>query len=71
MFDNFKNGNVIVMVLEYAENGNLYNFLKKKKRFSESEAFVFFSQTVKAIQYLHENDILHRDIKVFIVFISH
>jgi len=53
------------MVLEYAENGNLYNYLKKQVKLKESEAFVYFYQTVKAIDYLHKRDILHRDIKVF------
>lgn len=53
------------MVLDYAENGNLYSYLRKQRKLKESEAFVYFYQTMLAIEYLHKNDILHRDIKVF------
>ena len=55
------------MVLEYAENGNLYNYLKKHSKLSEKEAFIYFYQTVKAIDHLHKKDILHRDIKVLFI----
>ena len=55
------------MVLEYAENGNLYNYLKKHSKLSEKEAFIYFYQTMKAIDHLHKKDILHRDIKVLFI----
>jgi len=54
------------MVLDYAENGNLYNYLKRHSKLTEVEAFVYLYQTMKAIDYLHKKDILHRDIKVVI-----
>jgi serine/threonine protein kinase len=54
-----------VIVLEYAENGNLYHYLRKKKKLEEMEAWKYFNQTLKAIDYLHKIDILHRDVKVY------
>lgn len=50
-------------ILEYAPNGNLYNYLKNNKNLNPSQLFKFFYQASKAIYYLHENDIIHRDLK--------
>jgi len=55
--------NMIYLVLDYAENGNLYTYLHRKKHLTDKEIFRFFFQTCLAISYLHYNDVLHRDIK--------
>lgn len=51
------------MVMEYVSNGNLYNYVQRKKRLDEKEACKYFVQTCEALQYLHENNVFHRDIK--------
>jgi serine/threonine protein kinase len=53
----------IYFVLDYAENGNLYSYMHKRKTLPQEDIFRFFYQACSAIHYIHENDILHRDIK--------
>ena len=55
--DNFE------LIMEYANRGNLYNYIIKKTHLSEQESFKFFSQIANAIYFLHKNDLIHRDIK--------
>ncbi len=54
----------VYLILEYAERGSLFSYLKRKGRLSEQEAFVFFFQTCLGINFLHAHKILHRDLKV-------
>jgi serine/threonine protein kinase len=60
----FEDEEKVYMVLEYAPRNTLWNLLKKKGRLSEINAFTFFLQTCLAIDCLHKNGVLHRDIKV-------
>ena len=49
-------------MLEYVENGNLFQFAKRKL-LSEREIINIFKQVLETIEYLHSIKLLHRDIK--------
>ena len=51
------------LVMEYAEKGSLFHYIRKSKGLSEFKTFQLFIQVVNAIHFLHENDLIHRDIK--------
>ena len=51
------------LVMEYADNGSLFHFIRKNKGLNEYKTFQLFIQVVNAINFLHENDLIHRDIK--------
>lgn len=51
------------IVLEYCENGSLQTILKKFGKFPESLVAVYVSQVLEGLTYLHEQGVIHRDIK--------
>ena len=51
------------LIMEYAQNGNLFYYIRKNESLSEDESFSIFIQVVNAVNFLHENDLIHRDIK--------
>ena len=58
-----KNNKNIFLVLEYASQKTLFDYIRYKKGLNEIEAFYYFIQAVNAIYFLHKNKIIHRDIK--------
>jgi BR serine/threonine kinase len=51
------------MVLEYAEKGELFEYLVAQGHLSEDIAMRFFRQIIYALEYLHSLGICHRDLK--------
>jgi len=47
----FEDKENVYLILQYAENGSLFRYLKKKSRFKEEEAFVYFFQTCLGIDF--------------------
>ncbi|CAI0378079.1 unnamed protein product [Linum tenue] len=53
------------IILEYVENGSLANIIKPNKfgPFPESLVTVYIAQVLEGLVYLHEQGVIHRDIK--------
>ncbi|XP_008578838.1 PREDICTED: NUAK family SNF1-like kinase 2 [Galeopterus variegatus] len=60
----FENSSKIVIVMEYASRGDLYDYISERQRLSECEARHFFRQIVSAVHYCHQNGVVHRDLKL-------
>ena len=50
----YENQEKIVLVMEYASGGELYDYIDDKKGLEDKEARKFFRQIVSAINYLHQ-----------------
>lgn len=53
----------LMLVMEYAEEGELYNRIVRSKRLEEDEVCRLFGQLVDAIDYCQRLKVAHRDIK--------
>ena len=70
-YDSFEKDGVLMIEMEYADGGNLADFLAKKTvRIEEKEIINIFSQIVSAIRHMHDNNVLHRDLKTANIFLT-
>uniref|UniRef100_A0A671FA83 non-specific serine/threonine protein kinase n=1 Tax=Rhinolophus ferrumequinum TaxID=59479 RepID=A0A671FA83_RHIFE len=60
----FENSSKIVIVMEYASRGDLYDYISERQQLSERDARHFFRQIVSAVHYCHQNGVVHRDLKL-------
>ena len=51
------------IIMEYCENGELFNRIVEKKQLSEDESSLFYYQLINGLEYIHKNNIIHRDLK--------
>lgn len=49
--------------MEFMELGNLQQFIDKRAPFDEEEAARIIKQVAEALQFMHTNDFIHRDLK--------
>ena len=61
----------IYLILEYAAKGNLFHYIRDRKRLTEEETWPFFTQVCVGVNYLHQNSIIHRDLKPENILLNH
>eukprot|EP00735_Rhodelphis_limneticus_P011728 TRINITY_DN4866_c0_g1::TRINITY_DN4866_c0_g1_i1::g.940::m.940 TRINITY_DN4866_c0_g1::TRINITY_DN4866_c0_g1_i1::g.940 ORF type:complete len:547 (-),score=86.94,sp/Q86I06/NEK3_DICDI/50.37/9e-78,Pkinase/PF00069.20/1e-64,Pkinase_Tyr/PF07714.12/2.7e-40,Kinase-like/PF14531.1/83,Kinase-like/PF14531.1/0.022,SLY/PF12485.3/0.079 TRINITY_DN4866_c0_g1_i1:28-1668(-) len=71
-YDSFIQSHALYIVMDYADRGTLQDLLKGQLQnvLTEKEILDVFVQLVMALEYLHRNRILHRDLKPQNVFLA-
>jgi len=67
--------NTLVIVMEYCDAGDLRKFIKEKAKAKEyileAQVMTWFVQLCLALQYIHSEKVLHRDLKTSNIFLAH
>ncbi|XP_023681627.1 NUAK family SNF1-like kinase 1 isoform X1 [Paramormyrops kingsleyae] len=60
----FESKDKIVIVMEFARGGELYDYVNTRNHLPETEARKIFRQVASAVHYCHNNGVVHRDLKL-------
>ncbi|XP_067830975.1 MAP/microtubule affinity-regulating kinase 3-like isoform X2 [Heptranchias perlo] len=63
LFEVIETDKTLYLVMEYASGGEVFDYLVSHGRMKEKEARAKFRQIVSAVQYCHQRNIVHRDLK--------
>lgn len=60
----------IVLLVEFAKYGDLFQFIKKTGRLEHRKLLKFYYKIVQSVYYLHSHKFVHRDIKPENIMVS-
>ena len=63
LYDLLKDDSNFYIIVEFCPNGELFSHVVDQGRLDESQAKIFISQVLFALQYVHSLGICHRDLK--------
>jgi hypothetical protein len=67
----FQNDEKLFLVTDYYNGGSLYSHLKKVKFFSEDRAKFYGAELLSALDHLHQQHIIYRDLKLENILMDH
>ena len=63
VYDIYESEDNYLIIMEYCEGGELFNYIVKHQKLTEEETSFFFYQIINGVEYLHSKNIVHRDLK--------
>lgn len=73
-YENFLQDKAMIIVMEYAAGGTLFDLIEARRKearyLEEDELAHLFAQIVLSMYYVHQNQILHRDLKSQNIFLT-
>ena len=60
----FQTPSKLHLVLDYVNGGELFTHLYQREKFTENEVRIYIGEIVLALEHLHKNGIIYRDIKL-------
>jgi len=63
MLGTFQDANNLYFVMEYVQGGELFSYLRRCGRFPNHVARFYAAEVVLAFEYLHNKDVIYRDLK--------
>jgi serine/threonine protein kinase len=64
VFEIFEDDENYIIVSEMISGGNMLEMMQKKKKIDEKWAAKVIKQTLYALNYMHNQNIMHRDVKL-------
>ncbi|CDH50159.1 protein serine threonine kinase [Lichtheimia corymbifera JMRC:FSU:9682] len=66
----FEDAHNVYLIVELCDNKTLSELIKRRQRLTEAETRYFLIQVLGACRYMHDNRVIHRDIKLSNVFLD-
>lgn len=70
LFTYFEDNNFVYVILELCRRRSLMELHRRRKAVTEPETRYFMNQILLGCKYLHENKIIHRDLKLGNIFLN-
>ena len=59
----FEDDNNFYIIMDYCENGELFDHIVKNHSLNDNETALFFYQLINGVEHIHNNNVVHRDLK--------